>query len=97
MLAEQKRKEECLRKLSEENKKKEELTARISLYEQLTIINNTPPKKSIVETPMDRLISMGFANRNLNKKLLDKYNNQVEKVIEDLVNKQDNNWADSRH
>lgn len=45
----------------------------------------------------ERLISMGFANRSLNKKLLNKHNDDINKVIEELLRKNDNDWASNRH
>ncbi len=45
----------------------------------------------------ERLISMGFANRSLNKKLLNKHNDDINKVIEELLSKNDNDWASNRH
>jgi hypothetical protein len=47
--------------------------------------------------PIDRLLSMGFANRLLNKKLLDKHNDDINKVIEDLLTRADHDWASNRH
>ena len=47
-------------------------------------INNFIKKKQ-VESPMEKLISMGFANRTLNDRLLKKYNHDMEKVIKDLI------------
>jgi len=44
------------------------------------------------ETPMEKLIKMGFANRQQNRRLLDKYNDCLEKVVADLVQIEDNNW-----
>jgi hypothetical protein len=37
------------------------------------------------ESPMEKLVSMGFANRSLNDRLLKKYNHDMEKVIKDLL------------
>ena len=42
------------------------------------------PKES---GPMGRLLEMGFFDRDLNRKLLLKYNNDIEKVIQELLNK----------
>lgn len=47
--------------------------------------------------PMERLISMGFCRRDLNQKLLNKYDYNIEKVIEELISRQDNDWASYRH
>ena len=40
------------------------------------------------DTPMDHLITMGFANRALNSRLLKKYNNNLQEVIQELVDTQ---------
>jgi hypothetical protein len=45
---------------------------------------------------MKALISMGFANRALNKKLLEKHSNDMDKVLADLLEKTDNNWHQNR-
>ena len=45
----------------------------------------------------DRLISMGFANRSLNNKLLNKHNDDINKVIEELLARNENDWASHRH
>jgi len=50
-----------------------------------------PPPRS----PMERLVAMGFANRDLNARLLRKHNNQIQVVINELLDKQ--NWAATRH
>jgi hypothetical protein len=53
------------------------------------------PKKP--QTPMEKLISMGFADRNLNKRLLEKYNNDLEKVIDSICQRFDiNDWSLNR-
>jgi len=44
---------------------------------------------------MERLVAMGFANRDLNARLLRKHNNQIQIVINELLDKQ--NWAATRH
>ena len=36
-------------------------------------------------TPMERLVSMGFADRNLNDRLLKKYNNSLPAVLNELL------------
>lgn len=51
------------------------------------------PKK---ETNMDKLISMGFANRSLNDRLLKKFNNDIDKVVQKLLEVNDNDWSDRR-
>ena len=44
-----------------------------------------------------RLASMGFANRSLNNKLLNKHTNDINKVINELLLRNDNDWASYRH
>ena len=36
-------------------------------------------------TPMDRLIGMGFADRQLNAQLLEKHNNNLTEVLNELL------------
>ena len=63
----------------------------------------TPPTQSSIPsaprvlTPMDQLIEMGFANRDLNKELLQKHNNDVEAVVVEIIQNADNDWHQSRH
>jgi hypothetical protein len=47
--------------------------------------------KSSTQSPMDKLITMGFANRQLNTRLLEKYNNDLEKVVQSICDHNDNN------
>ena len=52
---------------------------------------------SAPQTPMDKLISMGFADRQLNKRLLEKYNDDIEKVIQTICDRFDiNDWSLNR-
>ena len=37
------------------------------------------------ETPMDQLVSMGFANRDLNSRLLKKHNNELQLTLQELL------------
>ena len=54
-------------------------------------------KPKAPQSPMDKLISMGFADRNLNKRLLEKYNNDLEKVIHAICDRFDiNDWSLNR-
>ena len=46
---------------------------------------------------MDQLIEMGFANRDLNKELLQKHNNDVEAVVVEIIQNADNDWHQNRH
>ena len=47
------------------------------------------------QTPMERLVAMGFADRELNARLLSQHQNQLQSVINELLDKQD--WASTRH
>ncbi|XP_077997189.1 uncharacterized protein LOC144450452 [Glandiceps talaboti] len=55
------------------------------------------PKEGGMRSPMDQLMDMGFCNRELNSKLLDKHSNNLERVVQDLVNEADNDWHSNRH
>ena len=56
------------------------------------------PSPPTPATPMDQLIEMGFANRERNRSLLQKYDNNVHQVVQELISgTDDNNWAESRH
>ena len=46
---------------------------------------------------MRRLIEMGFANRSLNAKLLKEHDGDLQVVVRELLAREDNNWAESRH
>jgi hypothetical protein len=57
----------------------------------------SPMKSSVPQTPMEKLISMGFADRQLNKRLLEKYNDDIEKVIQTICDRFDiNDWSLNR-
>ncbi len=51
----------------------------------------TPP------TPMDQLFDMGFGDRQLNEKLLEKHEADLSKVVQELIQLQDNDWHETRH
>lgn len=55
------------------------------------------PSVPRVLTPMDQLIEMGFANRDLNRELLEKHNNDVEAVVMEILQHADNDWHQKRH
>ena len=61
----------------------------------------TPPETDLPEekpsTLMDQLIEMGFCQRELNKKLLDKYDGSLEQVIQELISRAENDWSGRRH
>ena len=46
---------------------------------------------------MEQLIEMGFGERETNQELLEKYNNNIERVVLELLQSMDNNWHESRH
>ena len=56
-----------------------------------------PPLPTHLPSNMDRLIEMGFADREQNQSLLDKHENDLEKVVQELVQGMDNEWYESRH
>ncbi|XP_041374804.1 next to BRCA1 gene 1 protein-like [Gigantopelta aegis] len=55
----------------------------------------SPPPPS--DEPMGRLIEMGFANRPRNTELLAKYENDLDRVLQELLHENDNDWASRRH
>ncbi|XP_064597849.1 next to BRCA1 gene 1 protein-like [Liolophura sinensis] len=64
---------------------------------QWTPPSQTEQPRSKVTTPMQQLMEMGFCNRELNTMLLDKYENDVEKAVQELLSGIDNDWAENRH
>ena len=46
---------------------------------------------------MDKLVEMGFADRNTNDAMLKKHDGDVSKAIAELVALSDNEWAKKRH
>lgn len=48
-------------------------------------------------TPMTKLVEMGFCNRELNQKLLEKNEHDMEKTVQELLSTTDNDWMDRRH
>ena len=44
----------------------------------------------------EKLIMMGFANRKLNERLLKRFRNNIDQVVQHLVEKSDNNWSQNR-
>ncbi|XP_033101890.1 next to BRCA1 gene 1 protein-like [Anneissia japonica] len=45
---------------------------------------------------MNQLIEMGFANRDLNSRLLTKFNDNIHLVVQELLY-EENNWSNTRH
>jgi hypothetical protein len=56
-----------------------------------------PTPLSAEDKAMNTLISMGFGDRALNKRLLVKYNNNLERAVAELLEASDNDWAARRH
>lgn len=46
---------------------------------------------------MTQLLDMGFANRERNLNLLEKHDNNLERVIQELVSNEDADWHANRH
>jgi hypothetical protein len=53
------------------------------------------------DDPVERLVAMGFGNRELNQQLLEKHNYQLQAVTNELLDLQNNcgasHWASTRH
>ena len=57
-----------------------------------------PHFKHEIRSPMNQLIEMGFANRNINQRLLDKHCNNVEKVVQEILQTEGiMTWPSTRH
>lgn len=56
-----------------------------------------PPAQGDMRTLMGQLSEMGFFDRQLNERLLKKYDLDVRKVIVELIQENDNNWSEARH
>jgi len=47
---------------------------------------------------MEQLIEMGFADRRRNEQLLQKYGADMQRIIQELIDEDDNNdWHTTRH
>jgi len=58
----------------------------------------TTESVSTFDENLKKLVSMGFANRQLNERLLKKYKNNLQEVIQKLLERFDNNtWSQNRH
>ncbi|XP_064646590.1 uncharacterized protein LOC135499640 [Lineus longissimus] len=60
----------------------------------------TPPQSEPVpkeSSPLDQLVEMGFANRDVNRQLLEKHNGNLEKVVSELLQQGENDWHVHRH
>ena len=54
-------------------------------------------KSMVDQNPMEELVKMGFGNRDHNKRLLDLYNNDLEKVLQVVHEENQVDWAGMRH
>ena len=52
---------------------------------------------TLEKNPMDELVKMGFGNRDQNKRLLDLFNNDTEKVLKVIFEENQVDWAGMRH
>ncbi|XP_071103664.1 next to BRCA1 gene 1 protein-like [Haliotis cracherodii] len=59
--------------------------------------NPQEPKPVTSSDPMVRLMEMGFCNRELNKGLLERFNGDLEPVIQELLQQADSDWSAARH
>lgn len=59
-------------------------------------MNDDLSKEGQINELMTRLISMGFANRDQNKRLIIEHDFNLEKVVQYLLEEMDNNWAENR-
>lgn len=48
------------------------------------------------EDKMKKLISMGFASRAINQRLLEKHNYDLDTVVQKLLEMSDNDWMERR-
>jgi len=46
---------------------------------------------------MDQLVEMGFADRRRNQQLLERYGADMQRVIQELIDEDGNDWHATRH
>ena len=83
-------------KTSEESKEKpndKSMSSAVSMIKNAVGALGSPFISLSPKSNMEKLVSMGFANRAQNERLLKKYNNNFEKVIEHLIENQDSNFV----
>lgn len=57
-----------------------------------------PPSLRDARSPLDQLLEMGFGNRMLNVRMLDKHKNDVTACVQELLTEHhDNEWSEKRH
>merc|ERR1719499_2573481 len=77
----------------------EEAKEAIDLITEKIERSTTPLKIKIEPLPsaVERLVELGFANRDENRKLLTQNENNLEKVLDKLYDDRGSNWAENRH
>merc|ERR1719356_595441 len=77
----------------------EEAKEAIDLITEKIERSTTPLKINIEPLPsaVERLVELGFANRDENRKLLTQNENNLEKVLDKLYDDRGSNWAENRH
>jgi len=67
------------------------------IMEADAVIVPTIIQPTLEKNPMDELVKMGFGNRDQNKRLLDLFNNDTEKVLKVMFEENQVDWAGMRH
>ena len=67
------------------------------IMEADTVIVPTIIQPDLGKSPMEELVKMGFGNRDQNKRLLDLFNNDTEKVLKVMFEENQVDWAGMRH
>jgi len=67
------------------------------IMEADAVIDPTIIQPTLEKNPMDELVKMGFGNRDQNKRLLDLFNNDTEKVLKVIFEENQVDWAGMRH
>lgn len=68
-----------------------------SSHPRLTSLRQPPVDASTKDTMMAVLVEMGFGDRPLNQRLLNKYNYNLLDVVNELVQMTDNDWYSTRY
>lgn len=70
---------------------------RLSPCSQQRVFLQPPVDASTQDTMMAVLVEMGFGDRPLNQRLLNKYNYNLLDVVNELVQMSDNDWYSTRY